>query len=254
MSHDQVLTEEGSHYEVSLTAGQAFVAFVLLLLSLAASFAFGLLIGKGQVDDRMAARRDAAVVNEAVTTAGPRSAELAPLPAHRSRSSLPTSEGSRAPLIQESSDPSPLESAAQQPASNDRSAYPAKGRSAPTRVAAPTDFQPPAVQAPMEHRAATPAGSARPAAVANAPERPATAQPSVPYYAQLMSTSDQKAAEVLAAKLIDNGFTGAYVERGAGPKGETFRVRIKFSSEVSARAAIDGLKPFSKEVWVTRQP
>ncbi|MDQ6803364.1 MAG: hypothetical protein M3041_21385, partial [Acidobacteriota bacterium] len=40
--------EDQSHYEISLTAGQAFVAFVLLLLSLAASFAFGLMISHAQ--------------------------------------------------------------------------------------------------------------------------------------------------------------------------------------------------------------
>ncbi|HEX9309168.1 MAG TPA: hypothetical protein VF887_00015, partial [Gemmatimonadaceae bacterium] len=53
---EDVLTDDQSHYEISLTAGQAFVAFVLLLLSLAASFAFGLLIGRGQTDDHLAIR------------------------------------------------------------------------------------------------------------------------------------------------------------------------------------------------------
>ena len=45
---EEPITDDQSHYEVSLTAGQAFLAFVLLLLSLAASFAFGLMIGRGQ--------------------------------------------------------------------------------------------------------------------------------------------------------------------------------------------------------------
>lgn len=62
---EEVLTEDQSHYEISLTAGQAFVAFVLLLLSLAASFAFGLLIGKGQNDDHLALKKDAAIISEA---------------------------------------------------------------------------------------------------------------------------------------------------------------------------------------------
>src|SRR3954468_18816981 len=64
MSED-VLTDDQSHYEISLTAGQAFVAFVLLLLSLAASFAFGLMIGKGQADERLVVRTAPAVVTEA---------------------------------------------------------------------------------------------------------------------------------------------------------------------------------------------
>ena len=72
MSEEAVLTEDQSHYEISLTAGQAFVAFVLLLLSLAASFAFGLVIGKGGNDDRLAVKKDAAVINEATVVTQPR--------------------------------------------------------------------------------------------------------------------------------------------------------------------------------------
>src|SRR5688500_8713387 len=54
--------DDHSHYEISLTAAQAFVAFVLLLLSLAASFAFGLMLGKGQSDDRLVVRKETPVV------------------------------------------------------------------------------------------------------------------------------------------------------------------------------------------------
>src|SRR5262245_66205807 len=61
---DEQLREDQSHYEISLTAGQAFIAFVLLLLSLAASFAFGLMIGKGQADERLVVRKEPAVINE----------------------------------------------------------------------------------------------------------------------------------------------------------------------------------------------
>src|SRR5438046_4843359 len=58
--------DDQSHYEISLTAGQAFLAFVLMLLSLAASFAFGLMIGKGQGDgDRLIVRKEPAVITEA---------------------------------------------------------------------------------------------------------------------------------------------------------------------------------------------
>jgi hypothetical protein len=254
MSHEQVLTEEGSHYEVSLTAGQAFVAFVLLLLSLAASFAFGLLIGKGQ-DDRTTARRDAAIVNEAATTS--RSAELAPVPAaaHRGNSGATPEEPRATPLIQETSDPSPLETAVQKSVSNEATTRPSKTRVAAAHVAPPTDFQTPTIQTPIERHPASMAQGSVPAVLTASTHASNTAAaPTVPYYAQLMSTSDQKSAEALAAKLIDSGFTGAYVERGTGPKGAAFRVRVKFPSEVSARAAVDGLKPFSKDVWVTKQP
>ena len=60
--------DDSSHYEISLTAGQAFVAFVLLLLSLAASFAFGLMLGKGQADDRLVVQKETPVVTEAAMT------------------------------------------------------------------------------------------------------------------------------------------------------------------------------------------
>ena len=65
MMSEETIHDDQSHYEISLTAGQAFIAFVLLLLSLAASFAFGLVIGKGQNDDRLSVKKDAAVINEA---------------------------------------------------------------------------------------------------------------------------------------------------------------------------------------------
>jgi cell division septation protein DedD len=64
MTEEVLHHEDQSHYEISLTAGQAFIAFVLLLLSLAASFAFGLMIGKGQADERLVVRKEPAVVTE----------------------------------------------------------------------------------------------------------------------------------------------------------------------------------------------
>src|ERR1700704_2205590 len=64
MNDEMLATDDQSHYEISLTAGQAFIAFVLLLLSLAASFAFGLMIGKGQADERLVVRKEPAVIKE----------------------------------------------------------------------------------------------------------------------------------------------------------------------------------------------
>src|SRR5438093_11600458 len=175
---EEVLTDDQSHYEISLTAGQAFVAFVLLLLSLAASFAFGLMIGKGQTDDHLVARREpAAVINEA--------ASVTP-------------------------------------------------KKVPAKVAEVTndDFKPSVVEP--------------------APHVEAGFSPPVPAFAQILSTSDQKTAEALAAKLIEGGFTAAYVERTTTDKGTIFRVRIKFPSEGEARAAEGKLKAFSKDVWITK--
>jgi ATP-binding cassette subfamily B protein len=52
-------------------------------------------------------------------------------------------------------------------------------------------------------------------------------------------------------RVIDRGFTAAYVERGMADKGPIYRVRVKFDSEIDARAAEPKLKEFSKDVWIT---
>ena len=180
------LAEDQSHYEISLTAGQAFVAFVLLLLSLAASFAFGLMIGRGQGDDHLALRKEPVTVASAVPKKPPARVET-PV----------KDEDFKAP-----------------PATIEPAPLPAKAG------------------ASMEPRL-----------------QPGSAEPA---YAQLLSTTDQKTAEALAAKLIERGFTAAYVERTTSDKGATFRVRVKFPTATEARAAEPKLKEFSKEVWITR--
>jgi cell division septation protein DedD len=175
--------EDQSHYEISLTAGQAFVAFVLLLLSLAASFAFGLMIGRGQMDDRFVSKK---------------------VPATQAVSIAPVKK--------------------------------------PDAAVKDEDFK-------------APAATIEPAA-APAVERPKAPAPTPsstePAFAQLLSTSDQKTAEGMAAKLIERGFSAAYVERTSTDKGQIFRVRIKFPTEGEARAAEPKLKEFSKDVWITR--
>jgi hypothetical protein len=196
MSDESVaLTDDQSHYEISLTAGQAFIAFVLLLLSLAASFTFGLMIGKGQGDERLVVRKEPAVVSEA--------SALQKKPAGRIVELGVADDAFKAP---------------------------------PPVTVAPTTTETPVV---TEQTTTQPP-----------PAAPAT--PTVPVYAQLLSTGDQKTAEALAAKLINGGFTAAYVERGANEKGTIFRVRVKFPSEADARAAETKLKEFAKEVWITK--
>lgn len=207
---EHAIADDQSHYEISLTAGQAFVAFVLLLLSLAAAFAFGLMIGKGQADDRLVVRRETPVVTEASLT--PKK-----------------SEGRIVELGVEASDfedvtPSTTETTATESAT----ATVVEEAPVVTEITASA----PAVEAPAVPRQAAPAGH-------------------VTTYAQLLSTGDQKTAEALAARLIDSGFTAAYVERGATDRGPIFRVRVKFDSDSAARAAEPRLKEFSNEVWIT---
>ena len=202
---EDVLTDDQSHYEVSLTAGQAFLAFVLLLLSLAASFAFGLLLGRGQSDDRSTTRKqDAAVINEV--------------------------------------SPGPVKSAAREVAVKDDDF---KQAPAPTVTEEKTP-----VWAPASAGAVPAKGGTRTGARVQA-EKPRL-QLDVPHFAQLLSTSDQKTAEALAAKLIDAGFTSSYVERTITEKGTVYRVRTRFQSEAEARAAEGKLKTFSKDVWITK--
>ncbi|HYS55346.1 MAG TPA: SPOR domain-containing protein [Thermoanaerobaculia bacterium] len=182
------VAEDQSHYEISLTAGQAFVAFVLLLLSLAASFAFGLMVGRGNADDRLVLRKEP-VTEAAVVPKKP---------------------------------PAKIE----------------------THVRDEDFKAPPTTIEPSVAAGASPAAE-RPRAAAPTPD-------GSPAFAQLLSTTDQKTAEALAAKLIERGFTAAYVERTTSDKGPTFRVRVKFPTETEARAAEPKLKEFSKEVWITR--
>jgi cell division septation protein DedD len=207
MSEQSIQTtshDDQSHYEISLTAGQAFVAFVLLLLSLAASFAFGLMIGKGQADDRLVVRKEPTVITEG--------------------SVMPKkSEGRIVELGVPEDEIKPAETAAP-----------------PTETVA---------EAPVVME------EAAPATTTTAEPTPATATvapPESPVYAQLLSTADQKVAEALAVRLINGGYTSAYVVRGTSDKGPIFRVRVKFPGEAEARAAEGKLKAYSKDVWITR--
>jgi hypothetical protein len=239
MTEEAMVADDASHYEISLTAGQAFVAFVLLLLSLAASFAFGLMIGRGTADERLVVKHDPPVVNEGAMVppkeGTSRIAELVPKRQKDDEAATPATETPLTePVLQEGS-------AAVAPA---------------TPVTSGTDFT--AVSTPADPKPASPP-AAKPAethVAATTPAKPAAAAVAAhpgPAYAQLMSTTDQKAAESMAAKLIDHGFPGGYVDRIPGDKGMIFRVRVKFNSEAEARAAVDKLKEFSKEVWIPRQ-
>ncbi|MBV8518071.1 MAG: SPOR domain-containing protein [Acidobacteria bacterium] len=234
---EQHTADDQSHYEISLTAGQAFIAFVLLLLSLAASFAFGLMIGKGQADERLVVRKEAP---PAVT-------EASVLPKKSSDGHIVElgvgDDDFRAPATS-STDTSNTDANA----ATDSSATAAviEEPSATTTAApAPSTNTPPATTPASTTPATTPA-SPTPAPAAATPSSAST-----PVFAQLLSTSDQKTAEALAARLINRGFTSAYVVRGATDKGSVFRVRVRFGSDAEARAAETKLHEFSSDVWIT---
>jgi cell division septation protein DedD len=214
---EQHAVDDQSHYEISLTAGQAFVAFVLLLLSLAASFAFGLMLGKGQADERLVVRKESPVVTEAALTPKKNAGEIVEL-------------GVSADDFEEAA---PAPKATTEPAATDTT----------VTTTALIEEEPAAPAATTETTAPAPAPVAPTAA-------PVAAAP-VPHLAQLLSTADQKTAEALAVKLINRGFTSSYVERGTTDKGPVFRVRVRFDSESAARAAEPKLREFSKDVWIT---
>jgi hypothetical protein len=214
--------DDSTHYELTLTAGQAFIAFVLLLFSLGAAFAFGIMIGRGGDSDRLVIRRDSGVVTEAATVEGKGDetniVELG----------VTSTDLSTAPILD------PL--------------------ATPPEVVAETTATSPNL-APLE----APIVAAAEPAPAEVAERPApvpvaVTTPAVPHFVQLFSSGDGKAAEALAAKVIDAGFTNTFVERIPGEHGTVYRVRVKYPSEEAARAAAEKLKAYVKaEPWVTKQ-
>ena len=217
MVSDEVLIDDQSHYEVSLTAGQAFVAFVLLLLSLAASFAFGLMIGKGQADERLVVRKEPAVINEG---------------------SVIASKKNDGKLIDLG-------------VGNDDFKAPAPATTSATATTAPAPTITEGTITPLTESAAPVTATASPIVEAPKPApKPAAAPPVAagPAYAQLLVTGDQNTADALAAKAIDHGFMTTYVERA----GTAFKVRVKFNSEAEARANEAKLKEISKDVWFVK--
>jgi cell division septation protein DedD len=208
MSEETLTNDEQSHYEISLTAGQAFVAFVLLLLSLAASFAFGLMIGRGQGDERLVVKKEPTVVTEASVIPKKNSGKIVELGVAEDDFNNPATK-------------------------TDTIATTAPAATETTAVAASVVTE-----------------TATPEKIATLPA-PTPVTTAGPAYAQLLSTGDQKTAEALAAKLINGGFTNAYVERTANEKGPIFRVRVKFGSEAEAKASEAKLKAFSNDVWIT---
>jgi len=229
MVSDEVLMDDSSHYEVSLTAGQAFIAFVLLLLSLAATFAFGLMIGRGQADERLVVRKEPTVVNEgSVLAAKKNPGRIVDLGIGNDDFKAPAP--STAPTLTETA---PGAAAIV----TEAAVVPLTETAPATTPAVIAEAPKPVVSAPV----------AKPPVV-----KPVAVAPAGPVYAQLLVTSDQKTADALAAKLIDHGFMSSYVERSTGERGTTFKVRVKFSSETEARASEGKLRELSKDVWFVK--
>jgi cytoskeletal protein RodZ len=244
MSEEQIVSEDSSHYEVSLTAGQAFVAFVLLLSSLAAAFVFGLMVGKGQATDRLVVKEQPTVIEAGAMKKGEgRIVELGVAEPDEPEASTETvieeSPISETNIVEESVPPTPA------------SAVPSSPAGEVAVVQTPASSQPERKPEPQPAAPAVQVAETKPA-----PSRaePAATPHTGPVYAQVFSSPDSKAAESLAARLIDNGFTSAYVERMPSSAGTTYRVRVRFAAETQARASVDKLRALSHtEPWITRQ-
>ena len=206
---DHQVSDDASHYEISLTPGQALIAFILLLCSLGAAFAFGIMVGRGQLDERLVVQREPAVIDEGASPGeSGRIVELG----------VDDDFGSTAPSSTSLPEPPTIEELAPRSAA---------GRGTPVPIVETATPEPPA----------PPAGAPG------------------PVFAQVLSSSEAKPAENLAAKLIEAGFTSAYVERVQTGASMIYRVRVRFAGEGEARAAVERLKGLTGggEVWITRQ-
>ena len=173
------------------------------------------MIGRGQGDERLVVKKEPTVVTEASVIPKKNSGKIVELGVAEDDFNNPATK---------------TDTTASTPAATETTA------TAPAVVTEATKTEKPATSAPV---APAPAVVAPPVATSG------------PAYAQLLSTGDQKTAEALAAKLINNGFTNAYVERTAIEKGPIFRVRVKFASEAEAKASEAKLKAYSNEVWIS---
>jgi hypothetical protein len=235
---EEYLSDDSSHYEISLTGGQAFTAFVLLLGSLAAAFAFGLLLGRGAVDDRLVIRRDLPVIEEGSAGGAKSEAKIVEL-------GLPPKATVTQPEIIEETT---VSAAVMEPVTQAPPVPVATPASEAVRAAAAAPVQTERVAPPPAIVETAPAPPVR-----EAEQSPAV--PSGPVYAQLLSSSEAKTAETLAARLIDAGFTSAWVERGVAGSGDAiYRVRVRFDSESEARESMERLRSISRtEPWLIRR-
>lgn len=208
---DEPIHDDSSYYEISITAGQAFLGVVLLIASLAAAFAFGIIVGEARGKTNLTERARPPVILEG--------------------------EGSdRGTIVELGVEKEPFESG-DSPGEDTTIEEPELIEGGAT----PNVADEPAAGAP---ELTVPGPSA-------APQSPPAS--SVPYVAQILSTTEQEPAERLAARLIDAGFSNAYVERVPSEPGMLYRVRVRFGSENEARAAVERLKPYAPgEIWVSR--
>ncbi len=223
--NDDPLMDDSSHYEISLTTGQAFVAFVLLLLSLAAAFAFGVMIGKGRAEDRLVVQREPSIITEQGSS-GDGNGRIEELGVPEETAGTETA--GIAPTGTETAPPT-----------------------ATTTTEPSSEEESPRI---VEHRPVQPAPAPKPASPPTQPPASEWSTEPVPFVAQLLSTREAQPAESLAARLINAGYTSAYVERVPEGGGLIYRVRVRFPSEKAAHDALEDLRKYAPgEIWISKQ-
>lgn len=202
---DEPIHDDSSYYEISITAGQAFLAVVLLIGSLAAAFAFGIIVGQARASEKPASGAKPPMILEE------------------------QGEGSRIVDVEES--------------------RPAVAEKEP-EASKPRVEEPRLIEEPASRTRMSDSQPSHPSAPTSAGEDSGAP---VPHVAQILSTTDKEPAENLAARLINAGYSNAYVERVPSDAGMLYRVRVRFASESEARDAIEDLRQYSPgEIWVSK--
>jgi DedD protein len=222
---------EGSetHYQISLTGGQAFGLVLILLLGLGIAFFLGVEAG--------ISRRAAAPVTElppggsAPSTAGeaapPETAEALVTPPAPARTALGTETRATASV------PAPA------PTATDHEVREGFGDLPPGRAARPAP------------KTTAQTGGERPVSHATPPAPVHRAAPSEEYFVQIVSTSSHTEAEKLARRLKSRSYRAVIAPLEVGRK-KVYRVRVgPYPSREAAERAAAHLKRDAKvSVWV----
>lgn len=236
------MSESRTHYQISLTAGQAVGLFVGLLAALGLAFFFGLMAGSaGRSEGRAAAAPEKDETSAAARPA-PNAAADAPPPVETGVPSSASSNGPRASATAvASAEPTPPATIRTFEDSADEEAAESPRPGSRTSIAG--------APAPGAS-AAAPASPAPKAAPAGASAHAAPAGDGIWIQAASLSSHDE--ANALGARLSRHGYH-AVVLTGAGPKGKVYRVRVgPYRTEGEASHAVARLSRQEKirEPWV----
>lgn len=224
------MPEPRTHYQLSFTARQAMVFFVLCLLALGLSYFFGLMTGLSSGSSK-AASRAAALTATAV----------------------PTGEATPAAAVA-AEEPAPA--GAEAPPSLTRIAEQASGEpsNAPTAPAVLQTFEDRGAEEPTPTPAPAVAARAVPTP-ARAAAPPAGKGAATGLWVQVASLTSRSDADSLVARLSRHGYK-TQISPLVGPKTRIYRVRVgPYRSEEEARRTTDRLRRQERlpDAWIVRE-